>query len=128
VSNGFPPYELFEFPPEVGKIPPHRTDAGAFLLADAYGAARIIYAKDVDGVFSSDPSAADGSGSELITRVGAAELLGRDLHTLPVDALVLKLMARAKHQKQIQIVNGLTAGNIMKALQGEHVGTVIYAD
>ncbi|MDQ4104955.1 MAG: molybdenum storage protein subunit alpha [Actinomycetota bacterium] len=128
VSNGFPPYELFEFPPEVGKIPPHRTDAGAFLLADAYGAARIIYAKDVDGVFSSDPSTADGSGSELIARVGAAELLGRDLHTLPVDALVLKLMAHAKHQKQIQIVNGLTAGNIMKALQGEHVGTVIYAD
>ena len=128
VSNGFPPYELFEFPPEVGKIPPHRTDAGAFLLADAYGAARIIYAKDVDGVFSSDPSAAEGSGSELIARVGAAELLGHDLHTLPVDALVLKLMAHAKHQKQIQIVNGLTAGNILKALQGEHVGTVIHAD
>jgi molybdenum storage protein len=37
-------------------------------------------------------------------------------------------MGRAKHQKEIQIVNGLTPGNITKALQGEHVGTIIYAD
>lgn len=127
VSNGFPPYELYEFPPEVGKIPPHRTDAGAFLLADAYGAARVIYVKDVDGVFTSDPSA-DGRGSDLIPRVGAIELLGRDLRTLPIDSLVLKLMAHAKHQKEIQIVNGLIRGNIVKALQGEHVGTVVHAD
>ncbi|MGH3786984.1 MAG: molybdenum storage protein subunit alpha [Pseudonocardiaceae bacterium] len=127
VSNGFPPYELYEFPPEVGKIPPHRTDAGAFLLADAYGAARVIYVKDVDGVFTSDPSA-DGRGSDLIPRVGATELLGRDLRTLPIDSLVLKLMAHAKHQKEIQIVNGLIRGNITKALQGEHVGTVVHTD
>ena len=39
VSNGYPPYELYEFPPAIGKIPPHRTDSGAFLLSDAYGAA-----------------------------------------------------------------------------------------
>jgi molybdenum storage protein len=40
--------------------------------------------------------------------------------------LVLELMGHAKHQKEIQIVNGLTPGNITKALQGEHVGTVIH--
>lgn len=55
VSNGYPPYGLYEFPPELGKIPPHRTGAGAFLLADAYGAARTIYVKEVDGVHTSDP-------------------------------------------------------------------------
>jgi molybdenum storage protein len=128
VSNGYPPYELYEFPPEVGKIPPHRTDAGAFLLADAYGAARIIYVKDVDGVFTSDPAAADGTGAELIPRIGATELLGRNLDTLPIDPLVLELMAHAKHQKEIQIVNGRTPGNITKGLHGEHVGTIIHAD
>jgi molybdenum storage protein len=37
-------------------------------------------------------------------------------------------MANAKHQKEIQIVNGLTSGNVTKALNGEHVGTIIYAD
>ncbi len=128
VSNGFPPYELYEFPPEVGKIPPHRTDAGAFLLADAYGAARIIYVKDVDGVFTTDPTTTGGNRPELIPRVGAAQLLAMNLDNLPVDALVLELMAHAKHQKEIQIVNGLTPGNITKALQGEHVGTLIHAD
>jgi molybdenum storage protein len=50
VSNGYPPYGLYEFPPEHGKIPPHRTDSGAFLLADAYGARSTTYVKDVDGV------------------------------------------------------------------------------
>jgi molybdenum storage protein len=128
VSNGYPPYGIYEFPPEVGKIPPHRTDTGAFLLADAYGAARLIYVKDVDGVFTSDPAATNGSPVELIPRIGAGALLARKLDTLPIDGLVLQLMAHAKHQKEIQIVNGLTPGNITKALQGEHVGTLVHAD
>jgi molybdenum storage protein len=125
VSNGFPPYELYEFPPAVGKIPPHRTDSGTFLLADAYGAARTIYVKDVDGVFTSDPSAGD---AELIGRVGAGELLGMNLDSLPIDGLVLELMAAAKHVREIQIVNGRKPGNITKALAGVHVGTIIHAD
>ena len=128
VSNGYPPYGIYEFPPEVGKIPPHRTDTGAFLLADAYGAARLIYVKDVDGVLTSDPATTNSSPAELIPRIGAAALLARKLDTLPVDALVLQLMAHAKNQKEIQIVNGLTPGNITKALQGKHVGTIIHAD
>src|SRR3954453_6699051 len=128
VSNGFPPYELFEFPPAVGKIPPHRTDAGAFLIADAYGAARVIFAKDVDGVYTCDPATAGEDEAELIPRVGAGELLAMDLPTLPIDRIVLELMADAKHQKEIQIVNGLVPGNIAKALAGEHVGTIVYAD
>jgi len=126
VSNGFPPYEMFEFPPAVGKIPPHRTDTGAFLIADAYGAKPAIYVKDVDGVYDADP--ATNPDATFLPRVGAAELLAMNLPTLPIDRLVLELMGNAKHQKEIQIVNGLTAGNVTKALAGEHVGTIIYAD
>jgi molybdenum storage protein len=126
VSNGYPPYGLYEFPPEVGKIPPHRTDTGAFLLADAYGAARLIYIKDVEGVFTSDPATTNTSPPELIPRASAAELLARNLDTLPIDLLVLQLMAHAKYQKHIQIINGLTPGDITKALHGEHVGTIIH--
>lgn len=127
VSNGYPPYGLYEFPPEVGKIPPHRTDSGALLLADAYGAARTILVKDVDGVFTSDPAVGTDS-PELIGRVGAAELQSMNLATLPIDAMVLQVMAHTKHVKEVQVVNGLTAGNITKALQGHHVGTIIHAD
>ena len=128
VSNGFPPYELFEFPPEVGKIPPHRTDTGAFLIADAYGAARTIYVKDIDGVHTSDPATAAEGEAELLPRVGARELLDMNLPTLPIDRLVLELMGTAKHVKEIQVVNGLVRGNVTKALAGEHVGTLIHAE
>src|SRR3954451_8638741 len=128
VSNGFPPYEMFEFPPAVGKIPPPRTDSGAFLIADAYGAARLVYVKDVDGIFTADPATAGDGEAELIPRVGARELQAMDLPTLPIDRLVLELMADAKHQHEIQIVNGLVPGNIAKALAGEHVGTIVHAD
>jgi molybdenum storage protein len=127
VSNGFPPYGVYEFPPAVGKIPPHRTDSGAFLLADAYGAARTIYVKDVDGVYRRDPALEDGGTPEMLTRVSAAELGERGIETLPIDPIVLDLMATAKHVKEIQIVNGLDPANITKALAGEHVGTIIHA-
>jgi molybdenum storage protein len=128
VSNAYPPYEMSEFPPAVGKIPPHQTDTGAFLIADAYGAARTIYVKDVDGVYTRDPATAGDGEAEFIPRIAAAELTEMDLPTLPVDRLLLDLMANAKHVREIQIVNGLTPGNITKALAGEHVGTIVYTD
>ena len=79
-------------------------------------------------MFTSDPADDGGDDRELIARVGAAELLAMDVPTLPIDALVLELMADAKHVKEIQIVNGLTPGNITRALGGEHVGTIIHSD
>ncbi|MFC5993787.1 molybdenum storage protein subunit alpha [Pseudonocardia hispaniensis] len=124
VANGYPPYGVHEFPPTVGKIPPHRSDAGAFLLADAYGAAQLIYVKDVDGVCTGDPATREG----FLPQVGAGELLRMELPGLPVDRIVLELLGAAKHVTQIQIVNGLTSGNIGRALAGEHVGTIIHAD
>ncbi|HWH10221.1 MAG TPA: hypothetical protein VG165_03775 [Solirubrobacteraceae bacterium] len=126
VSNAFPPYELYELPPEIGKIPPHRSDTGAFLLADAYGAARTIYVKDVDGVMTHDPAGPRSDEAELIDRVSVDELVAMDLPSLPIDSLVLELMTRAKHQKEIQIVNGLVPENIARALRGEAVGTIIH--
>ena len=112
VANAYPPYGVHEFPPAVGKLPLHRSDAGAFLLADAYGAARMLYVKDADAV--GEP------------RISAGKLLAQG--PPPVDALVLELMNRAKHVKEIQIVNGLTPGAITAALAGEAVGTVVHAD
>lgn len=41
---------------------------------------------------------------------------------------MLDSMERAAHVRRVQIVNGLTAGYLMRALAGEHVGTIIVAD
>jgi molybdenum storage protein len=126
VSNAYPPYELHEHPPAVGKIPPHRGDAGAFLLADAFGAARMIYVKDVDGVLAPDP-ATPGAAPRLLARISARELEAMAPEKLPIDPLVLELMATAKHQKEIQIVNGLEPASIARALRDEPAGTIIHA-
>jgi molybdenum storage protein len=128
VSNGFPPYELYEFPPAVGKIPEHRTDAGTLLLADAYGAARTVYVKDVDGVLTADPAGSHDTPPELIPTVSASALRAMNLPTLPIEPLVLELLEAAKNVREIQIVNGLKPGNIAKALAGMQVGTIITAD
>ena len=34
-------------------------------------------------------------------------------------------MATARNLKEVQIVNGLVPGNVLQALRGEHVGTII---
>lgn len=125
VSNGYPPYELFEFPSRVGKIPEHRTDTGAFLIADAYGAENLVYVKDVDGVYNVDPHAPEARKPKLIKSITAGELIDKNLSTLPIDRMVLELMASAKHVRQFQIVNGLKEGNLTRALNGKHVGTLI---
>jgi molybdenum storage protein len=124
VFNGVPPYDLWEHPPAVGKIPPHRTDAGSYLVAEVFGARRMIFLKDVDGVYTADP--ATDPGARLIPRVRAAELISMNLPTLPVDRVVPELILRARLATEVQVVNGLVPGNLTRALNGEHVGTIIY--
>jgi molybdenum storage protein len=40
---------------------------------------------------------------------------------------VLALMKNAQHQRSIQVINGLVPGTLTRALDGEHVGTIISA-
>jgi molybdenum storage protein len=124
VFNGVPPYDLWEHPPAIGKIPSHRTDAGSYLLAEVFGARKMIFLKDVDGLYTADP--ASSPHATLIRRISVADLVERRLPTLPIDRVVLDLMARARLATEIQIVNGLVHGNLTRALEGEHVGSVIH--
>jgi len=124
VFNGVPPYDLWEHPPAVGKIPPHRTDTGSYLVAEAFGARRMIFVKDVDGLYTADP--ATDPHATLIPRIQAAELIALDLPTLPIDRVVPELLLRARLATQFQIINGLVPGNLTRALRGEHVGSIVY--
>lgn len=125
VFNGIPPYDLWEHPPAVGKIPPHGSDAGSYLVGEVFGARSIILLKDVDGVYSADPKT--DPNAEFIAEISAAELIARKLPTLPVEPVVLELLTRAKLAKSIRIVNGLVPGNLTRALAGEPVGTLIHS-
>lgn len=124
VFNGVPPYDLWEHPPAVGKVPPHRTDAGSYLVAEVFGAKRMIFVKDVDGLYDADP--ATHSDAKLIPRIQAAELITRNMPTLPIDRVIPGLIERARLATEVQIINGLVPGNLTRALNGERVGTIIY--
>jgi molybdenum storage protein len=124
VFNGVPPYDLWEHPPALGKIPPHRTDTGSYLVAEVFGARRMIFLKDVDGLYTADP--ATDPEATLIPRIGVTDLLALDLPTLPIDRVVLDLLAHAKLATEVQIINGLVPGNLSCALAGEHVGSIIF--
>lgn len=124
VFNGIPPYALWEHPPALGKLPPNGSDAGSYLIGEAFGARKIILLKDVDGLYSADPKT--NPDASFIPDIGAAELLRMHLPTLPIEPVVLELLTRSKLAHSIQLVNGLVPGNLTRALDGEAVGTTIH--
>ncbi len=125
IYNGLPPYSIWEHPPRVGRIPPHRTDAGCFLLAECFGSKELILLKDVDGLFDDDPKR--NPSAKLIPEIGVAELRRRRLRSLPFDPVMLELLESARLLKQFRIINAHDAANIRAALAGEKVGSIIHA-
>ncbi|MGD8624422.1 MAG: uridine kinase [Anaerolineae bacterium] len=126
VMHAMPPYSLWEEPPEKGRIPPHRTDAGAFLTAEVLGARRCILVKDEKGLFTADPK--KEPGADFIAEIEVNELMDRDLDDLPVERALLGAMARARSVDEVLLVNGRQPGDLTRALQGENPGTRIYRD
>ena len=124
ICQGMPPYKLWEPNPATGRIPPQRTDTGCFLIAEVFGARKMIYVKDEDGLYTADPK--KDSSAKYIPRISVQELLARDLDDLIVERAVLEFMVRARNLHEIQFVNGLKPGQLTAALNGEPVGTVIY--
>jgi molybdenum storage protein len=130
ITYGIPPYGLFEHPPEIGSIPPHRTDCGAFLLAENIGARSLIYLKDEKGLYDQDPKKVPASKRNTLkffARISATALLKLDLDDLIVERPVLTFLQRAKCLKEFQIIDALRhPEHILDALAGKHVGTIIH--
>src|SRR6516225_1729677 len=123
VGTAFPPYHHHEFPNS--RIPIHRADTGAFLLADALGAAGLTIVEDVDGVYTIDPKTSGGEQAQLLRETNLADL-AKLPGTLPFDPALLEVMANARHIERVQVINGLVPGRLTAALRGEHVGSIIY--
>ena len=121
-----PPYSLWEHPPDVGRIPPHRTDTGAYLVAECFGCKSLTLIKDVDGLHDSDPR--QSPSSPLIREISTSDLRKRSLTTLPFDRVLLDLLERGRLVKRLQVINGLKPDLLEPALRGEHVGTIVHAD
>src|SRR5215212_6088739 len=93
IFNGVPPYSLWEHPPVIGRIPPHRTDAGSFLLAECFGCKSLALVKDVDGLYDRDPH--KNPGADFIKEISSAELRERSFETLPFDRVLIDLLENA---------------------------------
>src|ERR1700722_3152324 len=90
VFNGVPPYDLWEHPPAVGKIPPHGSDAGSYLVAEVFGARSVILIKDIDGLYTADPKT--DTDARFVPKISADELIRMRLPTLPIEPVVLDLL------------------------------------
>ncbi len=123
VMHGMPPYDYFAIKPAVGRIPIHRTDVGLTILADLIGSKTVLFIKDENGLYSEDPK--KNPDAEFIPKITVRELLDRDQDDLVIERPCLDIIQNSEVIENIQIINGMVPGNITRALNGEHVGTII---
>ena len=124
VMHAMPPYSLWEEPAERGRIPPHRTDVGAYLTAEVVGARRCILVKDERGLYTADPK--KDPNADFIPEIELQDLLALDLEDLAVERALLQALAHARSVREVLIINGREPDNLRRALQGENPGTRIY--
>jgi len=125
VFSGMPPYGLWMRPAPEGVIPPYRTDAGCFLIAEQFGCKAMIYVKDENGLYTANPKTS--KSATFIPKISVEEMKAKGLADSVLEFPMLDLLASARHVREVQIVNGLVAGNLTRALAGEHVGTIVTA-
>jgi len=123
-----PPYHFWEPPPENdGCLPVHGSDFGLFIHAEVLGARRIIFVKDEDGLYDKDPK--KHADAKLIRRTTLSALMQNLPDELILDRALFTTWQRARHIREVQIVNGLVPGQLSRALDGDAaVGTVIVKD
>src|ERR1700759_174553 len=90
VFSGMPPYGLWMRPAAQGVIPPYRTDAGCFLVAEQFGCKAMIYVKDEDGLYSANPKTQ--KGATFIPRITVDEMKAKGLQDSILEFPVLDLM------------------------------------
>lgn len=125
VMHGTPPYGLYEHPAKSGSIPPHRTDTGAFLIAEVMGAKNCIIGKNVNGLYLQDPI--KFPDAEFVKEITASELLEMKLENMVIEPMVVELLKDAAYIREVKIINCHVRGNIEKAIRGKNVGTIIRA-
>ena len=125
VFSGMPPYGLWTPPALESLIPPYRTDAGCFLVAEQFGCKAMIFVKDENGLYDANPKTA--KNAKFIPKISVDEMKGQGLQDSILEFPMLDLLKAARHVREVQVVNGLVPGALTRALAGEHVGTIITA-
>ena len=95
------------------------TDTAATLRAVEIGAQVILKATRVDGVYDADPEQAPGA--HRYDRIGYTEVLAHRLQALDATAVSLAM----DNRMPIVVFDMTVSGNILRALRGDSIGTLI---
>jgi uridylate kinase len=95
------------------------TDTCAALRASELEAELLIKATNVDGVYTDDPN--KNPDAKLIEKLSYEDVLAKNLRAMDHSAISLC----RENNIPIIVLNIFKAGNIIKAIQGQQVGTLI---
>jgi len=95
------------------------TDTTAALRAIEIGADVLLNASTVDGVYDSDP--ATNEDANRISELSYMEFIARELRVMDTTAVTMC----KEHNVPIHVFGMTTPGNIVRAVHGDQIGTVV---
>jgi uridylate kinase len=95
------------------------TDTTAALRAIEIGADALLKASMVDGVYDSDP--ATNEDASRISELSYMEFIARELRVMDTTAVTMC----KEHNVPIHVFGMTTPGNIVRAVHGDQIGTVV---
>ena len=111
-----------------GTEPAHSTDAVSAILAEYIHADKLINLTSVDGMYTKDPNKFDDA--ELVPEISATDLLeflsGKDVKAGTYeffDTTAVQMIKRS--DLETVITNGFEPENLIKAVNGEKIGTKV---
>ena len=109
-----------------GTEPAHSTDAVSAILAEYINADKLINLTSVDGMYTKDPNKFDDA--ELVSKITATDLLeflnGKDVKAGTYeffDTTAVQMIKRSN--METVITNGFEHENLIRAVNGEEIGT-----
>jgi uridylate kinase len=96
------------------------TDTTAALRAIEVGADALLKASRVDGIYDSDP--AINHNANKISELSYMEFIARELQVMDTTAVTMC----KEHEVPIHVFDMTVPGNIVKAVQGDRIGTVVH--
>jgi len=112
-----------------GVKPGMTTDAVAALLASEAGASLIVKATDQDGIYTKDPRKyPDAEKLDEISFDDLEKLSAENRHKAGIHQIIDPEAVRILKEKRIKtiVVNGFNPENILLALSGGKIGTVLH--
>jgi len=96
------------------------TDTTAALRAIEINADALLKASKVDGIYDSDPRTNDGAAK--LIELSYMEFIAQELQVMDTTAVTMC----KEHKVPIHVFDMTVPGNIVKAVQGEQIGTVVH--